>query len=99
MQCFDVLSILSLTLLLANVTGSRARGWNFRFAGSQAISFQDFGFWLAGTCLVALTASPPLLHRFNALVVLGYLVKILRGRDLDVKFKAKFDLGVIHGRV
>ena len=116
LQCFDVLSILSLTLLLANVTGSRARGWNFRFAGSQAISFQDFGFWLAGTCLVgqggevcwvnffpdmsgALTASPPLLHRFNALVVLGYLVKILRGRDLDVKFKAKFDLGVINGRV
>lgn len=47
----------------------------------------------------ALTASPPLLHRFNALVVLGYLVKILRGRDLDVKFKAKFDLGVINGRV
>jgi hypothetical protein len=27
------------------------------------------------------------------------LVKILRGRDLDVKFKAKFDLGVINGRV
>lgn len=44
LQCFDVLSILSLTLLLSNVTGSRARGWNFRFAGSQAISFQDFGF-------------------------------------------------------
>lgn len=49
LQCFDVLSR---TLLLANVTGSRARGWNFRFAGSPAISFQDFGFWLAGTCLV-----------------------------------------------
>ena len=44
LQCFDVLSILSLTLLLSNVTGSRARGWNFRFAGSQAISFP--GLWL-----------------------------------------------------